>query len=195
MQSSISSSIAALARQMVRTDSGSRRRARGRIDGRDGTRAPARFVHREGIRRPFRPFMEVDMLHRFVGSAVGIASFVLTACTSPFSPPSGFSEVPCVRINVIPDANASLGDVKVFRNERQVLVVGRVQNETMRAFSGGRVEAQFLDASGAVKAAGAGKIESTLVASHGSAPFRLFVEYAGPLDACRITVHPDIEGR
>jgi hypothetical protein len=124
-----------------------------------------------------------------------LAVVAVTACTSPLSAPPGYRDVVPVRINVIPDPNASVGDIKVFRSEERILVVGRVYNETMRAFGGGRIEAQFLDSGGAVKAEGSGKIDSTLVSSHGSALFRLTVAYAGPFDVCRILVHPDIEGR
>lgn len=135
-------------------------------------------------------------MHRhFIVLPIIFAVVALAACRSPLSPPAGYSEIPHVRISVIQDPNASVDDVKLFRSERRILVVGRVHNETMRAFAGGRVEAQFLNAAGAISAEGSGKIESSLVSSHGSALFRIVLEYGGQFDLCRIIVHPDIEGR
>jgi len=117
------------------------------------------------------------------------------ACRSPSSPPPGYDEVSPIRINVIPDPRASVDEVKLFRGEHDILVVGRVENSTMLAFSGGRVLVQLLNAREEVQAEGSGSMKSLLVSPHGSGLFRVEVEYTGPFEICRITVKPDIEGR
>lgn len=124
-----------------------------------------------------------------------LAITVLTSCTSPLTPPPGYSDVPDIRIEVIPDSRASPRDLRVLRSEEHVLALGVVQNDTMLSFRGGRVEAELLDASGGIKAQGSGTIRSSQVGPHGSAPFRVAIEYGGPFDTCRIIVLPDVEGR
>ena len=128
-------------------------------------------------------------------SILFFASVALTACRSPLSPPAGFIAVPDVRIDVLPDTRASVSDVRIFRREGDILVLGFVNNETMLAFRGGRVEVLLLDAHEQTKAEGSAPIQSLQVGSGERAPFRVPIQYAESFAICRVVVHPDVEGR
>ena len=123
------------------------------------------------------------------------ASVALTACRSPLTPPEGYTDVPDVRIDVLPDSRASVGDVRIYRRDEDILVLGLVNNETMLAFRGGRVEVRLLDANERTKATGSGPIQSLQVGPGGRASFRVSIEYGGPFAICRVIPHPDVEGR
>ena len=133
-----------------------------------------------------RPFIVVGGLLA-AGSMIG--------CTSPFTAPEGYSEIPHVRVSAVTDSRATVEGVHVYRSERRTLIVGQVYNQTMLAFRGGQLDAALLDSGGGIKAEGSGTIQSSLVGPHASALFRVSLEYAGPFEACRITLHPDVEGR